>query len=403
MELPKNVTQIGEANHNCKIYVEDYVISYMKQLNCLAANKEMAAALYGVRKVEAEVTYLFLYGAGKLDFLQREVRHLSQAQMQEIENVRKKYFSGYDFQGYCLLNGEMVEGFYVCEQEICRYIAGYAQFYEKNDSMLAYMLDTRQTEAAVEEVNQEKYEMVRKRQEERRSERHHEEKKNPMSKSETDLAAMKKMRKMKFSTAAAFTVLGVMGLAALGRGGNLEQLKQTAGNVVNNLTEQKLPDVEAVSGQKIQVNTLVAEDKLAEALQDENAASEESALQQEEAVMTSAAMQEETEVMPQETVQTAETAVSWEMEQTAVQAVTEETMQAGEEETADRSVEETAEEAAQTSPTIPTAYIIREGDTLIRISIAHYGSDERVREICDLNGISNADDIKIGQKILLPQ
>lgn len=35
------------------------------------------------------------------------------------------------FLGYQILNGEMVEGFRICEQEICRYVAGYAQFYEK--------------------------------------------------------------------------------------------------------------------------------------------------------------------------------------------------------------------------------------------------------------------------------
>lgn len=47
-------------------------------------------------------------------------------------------------------------------------MSGYAQFYEKNDSMLAYMLENRGEEAAPEKVDQEKYEVVKKRQEERR-------------------------------------------------------------------------------------------------------------------------------------------------------------------------------------------------------------------------------------------
>ncbi len=135
MELPRNITQIGESDSGCKIYVEDYVVSYIKQLNHLAQNKEMAVALYGVRKEEEGVSYLFFYGAAKLDFLQRETKHLSQAQQQEIERLRKRYFAEYEFLGYRLLNGEMVEGFHVCEQEICRYITGYAHFYEKNHSM----------------------------------------------------------------------------------------------------------------------------------------------------------------------------------------------------------------------------------------------------------------------------
>ena len=91
MDLPKNITQIGETNRSCKIYVEDYVISYITQLNGHAIDKELAVSLYGVKKEEAGITYLFLYGAGKLNFLQRETRHLSQAVLQEAEKIRNKY------------------------------------------------------------------------------------------------------------------------------------------------------------------------------------------------------------------------------------------------------------------------------------------------------------------------
>ena len=100
MELPKNITQIGETNPPCKIYVEDYVISYIRQLNQYAREKGLAVALYGTKREEGEITYLFLYGACKLNFLQRECRHLSQAVCQEVEKQRRKYFSDYVFLGY---------------------------------------------------------------------------------------------------------------------------------------------------------------------------------------------------------------------------------------------------------------------------------------------------------------
>lgn len=131
MELPKNITQIGEADKHCRVYVEDYVVSYIKQMNGMAQNKDIAIALYGRRTTENGVAYLFAYGSAKLNFLQKPIRHLSQAQEQEIEKLRKKYFPEMTFLGYQILNGEMVEGFRICEQEICRYVAGYAQFYEK--------------------------------------------------------------------------------------------------------------------------------------------------------------------------------------------------------------------------------------------------------------------------------
>ena len=50
----------------------------------------------------------------------------------------------------------------------------------------------------------------------------------------------------------------------------------------------------------------------------------------------------------------------------------------------------------------PATYTIKRGDTLIGISLRNYGSNGKVAEICSLNGITDPDDIKIGQEILLP-
>ncbi len=70
MELPKNITQIGEADKHCRVYVEDYVVSYIKQMNGMAQNKDIAIALYGRKTAEDGVAYLFAYGSAKLNFLQ---------------------------------------------------------------------------------------------------------------------------------------------------------------------------------------------------------------------------------------------------------------------------------------------------------------------------------------------
>jgi len=54
------------------------------------------------------------------------------------------------------------------------------------------------------------------------------------------------------------------------------------------------------------------------------------------------------------------------------------------------------------SQEVVNTYIIREGDNLIGISKRLYGSEDYVKQICELNHISNPDNIQIGQKILLP-
>ncbi len=535
MELPKNITQIGESDRNCKIYVEDYVISYIKQVNQLALNKEMAVALYGVRKTEGNVMYLFIYGACKLDFLHRETRHLSQAQCQEIEKLRKKYFPNYEFQGYRLLNGEMVEGFHVYEQEICRYIAGYAQFYEKNDSMLAYMLDVRPEEASPEVVDQEKYEMVKRRQEERRTQygeggfrsaESYEKGVEPEARaSETvmasegtvrenrrgtgdrmDRAAREKkavkardasrekhsssgLRGMRLATVAVFAVLCVAGVSTLGQGRSIEELQEAAQQAMSSLTEQKLPDAQEAGSQSAvtqnaQSSTLIAEDKLAEALQAENVGTGSSsngqaagvthteqgtaaeqqagaaqtaqgtiadqragvaqtaqeaqgstASQQTNATQAGQASQGSTTDQQASTTQTAQGSVgsqqsgTTQASQGSQQASTTQTTQGSAadqqadaaqttqgttgtqqadtststQETAVTSGDTTTQDAATTEAAAqPTSYTIQQGDTLIGISIRNYGTDTMVSEICSLNQISNPDDIKVGQKILLP-
>lgn len=379
MELPKNITQIGETNQYCKIYVEDYVFSYMKQLNQFAQDKNIGVALYGSRTEEAGVSYLFLFGACKLNFLQRESRHLSQAVLQEAEKQRRKHFPGYDFLGYRMLNGEMIEGFHVYEQGTCRYIEGYARFYEKNDSMLAFMLEERQEEAKPEEFNQDKYEEVKKRQEERRAaaaERsaHNTIFREKQQKQPRQTTARKdnSLAKMRLAAAAAFLALCVVGLAAMGNGERLEDLQLAAKRLIDEFTQKQLPDAVEVSNGTAQVGTIVTEDKLTDAILKENLA-----------VSNTNA--------PSPVATAAPTPVPTSAPTTAPTPAP----------TAKPTPAPTPVPTA--APTAaPVSYTIKKGDTLIGICIKRYGSDARVAEICELNNIKNPDDIKVDDKILLP-
>lgn len=393
MELPKNVTQIGEPDHSCKIYVEDYVMSYIKQLNGHARDKEMAVALYGTRQEEAGVTYLFFYGACRLNFLQRESRHLSQAVQQEAEEQRRKYFSQYTFLGYRLLNGEMVEGFHVCEQGVCRYVDGYARFYEKNDSMLAFMLEDRKEAARPEEVDQGKYDEVKKRQEERRLQSEQQggparllqfgsrrsqvekvveekkEKKNPV----------RNLRNLQYTAAAVFVLLFVAGFATINSDGTLNNIQETFGQIMEQMSTQQLPDAEDVT-------SITLGDKLYDALTEENQAPVQAAGSSNVSVPSA-----DPSEIPAESSTPEPT----------VEPTPEPTVEPTPEPTPEPTAEPTQEPTPVPTPE-PVSYTIKWGDTLIGICIEHYGSDDMVAQICDFNGILNPDDIKVGQKILLP-
>ena len=62
---------------------------------------------------------------------------------------------------------------------------------------------------------------------------------------------------------------------------------------------------------------------------------------------------------------------------------------------------EDVEASAQIRQT-KASYVIREGDTLADICQKYYGSLNKLEEICQENGIQDADKIMPGQKITLP-
>lgn len=410
MDLPKNITLIGESNPYCKVYVEDYAACYLKQLNGPASDKEIAVGLYGVRKEENGITYLFCYCACKLLFLQKETRHLSQAVLQEVEKSRKKYFEEYEFLGYKILNGELIEGFYVYEHDVCRYVGGYAQFYEKNDSMLQFMLEERK-EGEPEKIDQEKYEEVKRRQEERRR----------LSNTNTSKAegTYESASPWKATVAAALVLLCVAGVATTSGQQKIREIQQNTKKLVEGFSENKfpelvqgitekyLPDAVEVSGGQVQNVSEEADSKVAEE-QEQSISEGEDILdinqeitEQEGAAKPQNPENEEIavkeplngeETMSQESDAEKETANN----ETKLMQPDEGSRQSDKED--EQAVEQ---EAASTK--ILSEYTVRKGDTLLGICLQIYGTSNRMKEICELNHISNPDDIKEGEKILLPQ
>ena len=394
MELPKNITQIGEMNHSCRIYVEDYVISYIKQVNVHARDKTMAVAVYGSRKEEAGVTYLFFYGACRLNFLTRESRHLSQAVQQEAEELRQKYFMQYEFLGYCMLSGEMVEGFQVCQQGVCRYISGYAQFYEKNDSMLAFMLESRKEEAKPEEVNQEKYNEVKRRQEDRKLQ--------SKEKSEAKIFHLrdwkpdsskgaKNFRSMRYAAAAVFLLLCVAGMTSLSGENRLEDLQVAARQMLESVNTKQLPDVEEEGNKSVLVVTDDLKDEMyKEGMGGLSGPDVQAAASNGVTVPTGEpdTSSEGTDASADDPNRTAEPPENATPEPSPEPVVTP---------TPEPVVEPTQEPAAE-----PVSYIVQKNDTLIGICIKIYGSADKVKEVCNFNNIPDADNIKAGQTIFLP-
>lgn len=446
MELPKNIVQIGRPDKVHKIFVEDYVVSYIKQLNKACDGRAVGLALYGRHYEEEGCHYYFLYGASKIQGLEQRGPYLSQADKEEIDETGKKYFDEYEFLAWCSIKGEPLESFFVLVQGKGIEISGYACFYEKNESMLNYMLllgeDSRKTTAekpaeAGEIQNGEQKTAVKpargewKAADYMRIPETPEEKKGRSEKS----AASKKSEHMKIAVAAVFLVLCVVGITTLNDYGKLEDLQVAARQVIASMTEQKIPDIQSQESPSPSPDTETQNTPppfWPPVQPSQTPSDSEGQVNQENPDMTQPSGQDNAGTGTQqgqsstggETQQGQDgTGSGTQQGQDSTGAGT----QSGQEGAGNGTQPEGQDSAAQTgqngtstdsqeaqSNTVqaenqtpaerpqPTAYTVVKGDTLIDICMRQYGSLENIEEICHLNGITDANNIQVGQTILLP-
>lgn len=356
MELPKNIVQIGKPDKTHKIFVEDYVVSYMKQLNKECGGKPIGLALYGKYFEENDCKYYFLYGAARVAGIEHRGPYLSAGEQEEIADIGRKYFGEYRFLAWCSLRGEPIEGFFVQTQGKGIQVDGYACFYEKNESMLNFMLQTGQKDGAEREPESAPAQPVG-----RGEWKAEDVKKTVPAAPPARNSVKKKTEYMKVAVAAVFLVLCVVGITTLNDYEKLEDLQAAARQVIAGMTEQKLPDV---SMNNVSANTI-----------SENEVSANVSLTENQPVSAGQPLISNSPAADTQPVSDNQPAAE---------------------------SQSMAAEAQPIEVNAPTSYTILKGDTLISICNQRYGSLEKLAEICELNGITDADSIQIGQTILLP-
>lgn len=428
MDIPKNTTQIGEVHGDYKIFIEDYVISYMKQLCRQEPDKKKRIAFYGVMRTEASQQYFFIYGGSEVKRYGRNDVYLSRQDYEEITWAGGSYFEEYVPLGFITLEEELPEGIYLflAGKEI--YVHGYHIFYEKNDSMLTFLIhqqngreETSREESLTAESLQEKSpkeKSLRERElrekglkekdlqekglrEERvRRKALPEEQSMEVStggrmemkqRSDAPAGEMKLFGIVKSAAAALFIVLCVTAISTMNGLGKIEGLQNFFGQAFRTMTEKKLPDKAAdtlaVSGEAVTVKDGTEESLINQMQQENNQEIKEQTPETEQISESSAELPGEDAAENLLESQPAETE-SPESEPSV-----------SEQETSD--VPDAEPEAESAAAEIRT-HTIQKGETLISISKAYYGDDNHVQAICELNGIANSDNIQVGQKIILP-
>ena len=391
IRLPKNIRQVGAPQGNRRIYVEDYVMTYLNQLAKPGNTYARGAILLGEYKQSDNQGVLFISGAieaQNIEFDPEETEFTNEVWSHIYEDVKRFFpdlevvgwfmsrmgfsaqvndkitrmhlenFPGRDKTLYMIDSLEEEDAWYLYDNNALRKQNGYYIYYTRNDEMQNYMMTQRahmvESETDIAERDQNLLEAYRKRLEQRQN-----------------VSGEKEQKSVGFF----YVASSLLTIACLALGisaiGNYDRLKNLE------VAFNRLEIMAYGEGSNIKDGLANSEDDTVET----NIISVDANI----------------EPLP-------ETTSSEENESVDTQDGGEVTEDGNSSETeADTSTDSSTED---TEPVIaadaPKYYTVKEGDTLSSISFSMYHSILYVDAIMEANNLKNGDDIYVGQTIIIP-
>lgn len=434
LKIPKNVMQIGTGSPNVKLYMEDYVHTFLERCQ----GKETCLA-FGQQEEKDGIRYYLIYGVEKeTDFRRGNFPYFQK--LERIGKIEKKEASV----RFWTVRGEEIQ------------IGGYFIFYEQNEEMQAYMIAEREQNrpAAVEEERV--MEAINARREKRKAEAAADAARgitasrasapNTASGRKTVLSRLGALKAAAptLNAASRKTAFGTAYQARLGstgalfpklcRIGCLVLLLVLVGTALTSVNQY--PDMKAVSAllagavrntknetENISPGLIVEEtvgwnssDEMAQSAALDEAAQADDATGAANTAMDGEVTDNRTadNVMPDSVMPDSVMPDSVMSDSVTTDSVTTDSVMADGQNavTTDADAESSAvrqsASASDSFPQVqealahPESYQVQKGDSLIAISRRFYGTDEKVIEICRLNNIKDPNQIQPGQNILLP-
>lgn len=374
LKLPKNIRQVGRPGDKIKIYVEDYVITYVNQLAKMAGDKERLAVLLGQKSEDDTQEVLFVHGAieAKDVVLEEEQaqftteiwnklyediqNYFHDAQIvgwmvtrpgkllgptERIKKIHTQHFAGEDKVLYMMDPVNKEEAFFIYKDGELTRQEGYYIYYERNEDMQNYLIDHQETEEKQAPLSSE---FLKKREEIMEKRQESKEKKIHISKSGMSTGLRK--------AGSLVVTFGILFALIFG----FSQLKNQDVDLAEIMADGALTTSADVNKETLEMT-----------------ANGEGTNDLDELSVSAQVSEEETiEVMNQENVEVAE-----------------ETVQ----------TEEITEVPVQN---IIRQYEVLEGDTLAGISQRFYNSYDYIEIIQEINEIEDADMIFPGMQLVLP-
>ena len=355
-QLPKNVRQIGNVSDSSKIYVEDYVDTFLNQL-CEKAEQETAGAfLIGETVREDDQDFIYIYGAIHMKELEKKGKDyiigenvwkhacetckeffgdaeilgwvlagedIPKEATHNIQKIHQKYFPREQSLFITKNSRDKEENFYIYKYRHMMECAGHYVYYEKNMEMQNYMIASRKkvgltpSEIIEDRVAKSFRSIIQEK-----------EKKN----------AQKSGSKITYALSTFLILVAVViGVTMINNYQKMRNIKNSLEQVKEDTLSEDEDDVIEVIGGNVENE--IPKDEVKEEEQEQQG--EQQGEQQ----------QEENTVTPENTEE---------------------------------------------------AYIVQKGDTLESICVKKYGDNSRIKEICQINGLEDGNLIFVGQKILLP-
>ena len=421
-KLPKNVRQIGEAGKGKKVYLEDYAVTYLHQVE--------AAVLLGECWEKDGNRYIFINGAIRIDDTQfgdgiwekvyRDAREYFEdseilgwalqvseqppAPDQAMNRIFKAHFDREDTVLLLYDPSEKEDAVFTEENGTLKKAGGYYIYYDKNKSMQEYMI-CKNAGKSVEkeaEVTDKAIKSFRVKSEEKLDRHGKEKEKGKQTRNFRLLYAA--------STFLAFLVI-MIGVTMVNNYDKMKNMELAISNMArgtdaairtNAQAEERKENSMTEKGQDTAEDSGFANESQSDmqetnTAQTENRSTSGSGISRETVTdHTQAAGVENTDMSSTAGVG------STDMSATAGAGSTEDMMTAGTDH-ANRQEQAASKEAAASGVRTQQAYYtIKAGDTLVDICRMYYGSDERLEELCSVNGITDPNRILPGQKIKLP-
>lgn len=395
VKIPKNVRQVGQVNDLKKIYVEDYVMSFIKKLGMRKESSSELVVLLGQFVKINNCQCIFISGAIELKgVIYEDNLVFSNEVWTNIYETIKQYFTNVEIVGWSIIRAglplnvdervrkvhvdnfagqdktlllydslEREEAFYVFEENKLKRQDGYYIFYDKNAEMQNYIIRLREEHG---NGNVKPYSIPRRPQ---------------VSEKLEEKQAIKFPKKKPALVygigAVAAVVVLVFSAATLNSYDEKIHQKQQSTDVLsenvkeNNNNSKSEPGVVVTGQDSLPIET--AKGKLATINNDEN--------DEEIAVNEGDSEKPATNVTKKQQGDSDKVA-------------------------ANEPSKAPAKKAEKKTSTETSAknnyYVVKKGDSLSSISMKLYSTKSYVKKIKELNKIEDSDMIKVGQKLLLP-